>query len=382
MFNNNQRAVILLHPNIESVATSLPDLLSRLNDYASSMQKISDSDSNKIHLLIGISRQRFLNLEPTSYVALNIVRIADRSFFPIYFSIKANFFIHKHLKVQQRLTLIAGDLRASLMPLFLGKLMFRSRVKTQISIHGQFLVNRRRMNLKTYLINRILLLAIHKSDSIRVVSNHLASEIVKIAPEFRGKVFISPVPVSRGSLKNFPLKISTSKIALVGRLHPERGVMGALNLMAVAMLANSDLKLVIAGKGPLELEVRKWIVTSKFKNRILFIGELTQTQVMDLWSEIDIIISNAETEGYGLALREAALHGCRVVAKRNPGTESLAAEYGDAILLYSSAEQFITCLESAYSLRNLPIDTNRLRAIQEVLDSEARALLIDSWLTN
>lgn len=382
MPTNNGRVVILLHPNIESVATSLPDLLSRLNDYASSIQHISNSNYNKMHLLIGISKSRFLNLDPTDYMALNIVRIADRSFFPVYFSIKANFFIHKHLKVQQRLTLIAGDLRASLMPLFFGKLIFRSRLKTQISIHGQFLVDRQRMNLKAYLINRILMLAIQTSDSIRVVSNHLASEIVKLDPELRGKTFVSPVPVSKSLLTNLPLKLSTNTIAIVGRLHPERGIIEALNLMALALRLNSELKVVVVGKGPLEFELTEWIVNSKLEDRIQFIGELGQAQVMELWTKIDILISNAEAEGYGMALREAALHGCRVVAKRNLGTENLAAEYGDAILLYSSAEQFIACLESAYSLRNSPIDTNRLRDIQELLDCEARALLIDSWLTD
>jgi glycosyltransferase involved in cell wall biosynthesis len=371
----------LLHPNIESVATPLPDLLFRLNDYSISMQHSSNSN-NKLHLLIGISKSRFLNLDHTKYLALNIVRVAGRSFFPIFFSINVNFFIRKHLKNQQRLTLIAGDLRASLIPLFFTKLMLGSRVRTQISIHGKFLMDTQRLNWKPYLINRTIKFAIQKSDSIRVVSNHLASEIEKIGPGLSRKIFISPVPVLMSIQTNSSLKLSTNTIAIVGRLHPERGIIGALNLVEVALRSNAEMKLVVAGKGPLEFEITKWILNSNLENRIKFIGELAQAQVMDLWTKVDILISNAETEGYGMALREAALHGCRVVAKRNPGTENLAADYGDAIFLYSSVEEFVTCLEFAYSLRNTPIETNRLRDMQELLDSEARTLLVDSWLTD
>jgi glycosyltransferase involved in cell wall biosynthesis len=381
MHSNSPRVVVFLHPNIESVATLLPDLLFRLNDYSQGLQHRSNS-KNRLHLLIGISKSRFLNLDHTKYLALSITRIANRSFFPIFFSIKVYFFIRKHLKSQQQLTLIAGDLRASLIPLFFGKLMFGNRVRTQISIHGKFLMDRQRFNWKHLIINRTMMFAIQKSDSIRVVSNHLASEIERMGPELRRKIFISPVPILMNIHTNSTLKLSTNTIAIVGRLHPERGVIGALNLVEVALRSNTEMKLVVVGKGPLEFEITEWILNSNLGDRIEFIGELAQAQVIDLWTKVDILISNAEAEGYGMALREAALHGCRVVAKRNLGTENLAAEYGDAIFLYSSVEEFVACLESAYSLRNKPIDTFGLREMQYSLDSDSRALLIDSWLAD
>jgi len=379
---DNNREVILLHPNIESVATPFHDLLSRINEYSHGIQQVTKSDANKLVLLMGISKSRFIEQDPSKFDALNIVRVTRRSRISILFSVKALFYIRKNFDKNARITLVAGDLRSSLVPIFFCKFILRNRVKTQISIHGHFIKNRSRLDFMGAILNWMVGVAIRNADSIRVVSKHLAAEVTNQFPSSYRKIFISPVPINTGIQSKLPPRTFNNAIAIVGRLHRERGILEALELVKIALLKQDNLKLLVVGDGPLEGEVRKWIASSNLGIRVHLIGKLTQVEIMNFWLQADVLVNNSETEGYGMAMREAALHGCRIVARRNPGSNELFEQYGDVIYLYDNELEFLSCLESALLLQKSPTAAIQLREAQRLADSKAMALLIDSWLAD
>jgi glycosyltransferase involved in cell wall biosynthesis len=70
-----------------------------------------------------------------------------------------------------------------------------------------------------------------------------------------------------------------------------------------------------------------------------FTGALTNKEVQEKWAEIGVLLSTAPYESYGLAMREALLHGVPIVSKENAGAIELEQRYPNLIKLYRTKDQ-------------------------------------------
>ena len=71
----------------------------------------------------------------------------------------------------------------------------------------------------------------------------------------------------------------------------------------------------------------------------VFTGPLTNQEVQKKWIDIGVLLSTASYESYGLAMREALLHGVPVVSKENAGATELEKRYPNLIKLYKTKDQ-------------------------------------------
>jgi len=193
------------------------------------------------------------------------------------------------------------------------------------------------------------------------------------------KVIIAPIPISDFALSAEVHEKNVHSIAIVGRLHMERGVLEALDYAERILLADSNMLLFVVGEGDLRDEVNFWISSSKVKDQIRLLGALSHREVINLYSRIDFLISNAETEGYGLAVREALLNGCRVLMRRNEGSKDLYENFNKLVFEFDSVEEFLLQFERAKKLDVSVPDVARFRELQRKLDQEFRENLMASW---
>lgn len=374
----------MLHPNIGSVATSLSDLLSRLNGYGNAIRDFTGDESQKLVVFLGISKAEMSFLSESNFGGLRIVRISENSRFPIMFSIRTLRYLKKNFPRNAVFTLIGGDLRASLVPLFLAKYGFRTRPRIQISIHGAANANPTSERFRNYLKKLITSFAISNSDSIRVVSQHLRNEVIQEFPNSKEKVFVAPIPIStsnyRVDLASRSHEIRT--LAIVGRLHPERGVIEALEYCANILASNIECKLMIIGEGTSSMDVQYWIENSGLADQIQVIGALNQDELFDYWGQIDLLVSNAPSEGYGMTIREAGLSGCRVLARKNQGTIALENEYSPLVSLFENAADFQNKFNEIKGVKVSQEYVESLRQNQVLVDKNSLQLLVKTWLVD
>ena len=173
-----------------------------------------------------------------------------------------------------------------------------------------------------------LRLFLRRAHSIRFVSKKQAEDARTFVKLKDKRTFIAPVPFVTDSLGSHK-RNSSSFIAFVGRIQKERGVEEWIEVVKPF----DRKQLLIIGEGPQTQTMRMLLVGATFT------GALTNKEVQEKWADIGVLLSAAPYESYGLAMREALLHGVPVVSKENAGAIELEQRYPNLIKLYRTKDQ-------------------------------------------
>jgi len=123
-------------------------------------------------------------------------------------------------------------------------------------------------------------------------------------------------------------------LGFVGRVHEER------DPLSWAAIANSlpDMPKLVVGDGPLLNEMRMRLKKGEFT------GALNSAELEKIWPRINVLLSTAPYESYGLTIREALLHGVPVVAKTSAGVRELASRFPKLVRSFEEPSQAITLI--------------------------------------
>jgi len=287
-------SVVILLPNIHRNAQPVTELLARQDFYASYLRKYSDTQFRKPLVIISGASDiaNFENIEVHS--------ISSK---PINVSV----FALKSLKVILKL--------------------FISRTNIHTAIHGE-IGALKRSGFSNLLKLSFLRLFLRRAHSVRFVSKKQTEDAKKFVKLNNKKTFIAAVPFVTESVES-DRRNSTSSIAFVGRIQQERGVE---EWMEVVKPFDRE-QLMIIGDGPLAQTMKTILLGATFT------GALNNKEVQGKWAEIGVLLSTAPYESYGLAMREALLHGVPVVSKENAGAIELEQRYPNLIKLYRTKDQ-------------------------------------------
>lgn len=368
----------MVHPQISKVATDLVDLMARFEKYAETYMALSSKTDSKFVILLGVDDIEFKKLNTDMFPNLEIIRIGRPTSNFILFGIRARFRLLK-LGITPA-PLIAGDLGVGFMTAVFISVFSKMRIPLQISIHGlpRLAKEHSRFNFKLTIKEIVLRLLISRADSVRVVSKFLQKNISKNFNVDEKKFIIAPVPIMH--LPNFERREpSNLTVGIVGRLHYERNLVEAMQIVD-NIVANSKIeKVVFIGDGPLSPALNAWLSHHSCQSKIHTLGKLTQEEMQLHWGNIDILISCAVSEGYGLALREAIVSGAIAVARENLGTLELREIFPNSVYLYTSVPQAVTAIEDANSRFNI-ISKENTFDVQQDLDLQSISLLAQSWM--
>jgi len=149
-------------------------------------------------------------------------------------------------------------------------------------------------------------------------------------------------------------------ILYIGRLEKRKGVIYLLKAFKELAAKHPEVRLVIAGDGPLREKLEEWVVDQKVSG-IKFLGFISDKQKHKLLSTADLFCSPAlYGESFGIVLLEAMAMGLVTVAGNNPGYASVMQGEGQI---------------SIVDPRKQPDFTKRLEKL--LYDEQAR----DAWRT-
>lgn len=271
---------------------------------------------------------------------------------------------------------IAGDPFFGLLAAFRLRKLLKRNIPIQVSFHGELTKIGFGTSIKGRLQNIFVKLTIKKVDSVRLVSEDQIEYALSLFGIDRSKIVIAPVPIT--STITWADRPNRKVIGFVGRIHPQRGVGTWVETLSKITFPCEAL---IIGDGSLRIEmVEKLRLLSHINAK--FTGYLAQSEVDEKWNSISVLLSTAPYESYGMAMREAILHGVPVVSIRNSGSQKLFDQCPEMITLVSNSSEAAHAVE--HFINNPPPQSASDKFRKDFLAQQKRNLeiLAQSWIGN
>ena len=137
----------------------------------------------------------------------------------------------------------------------------------------------------------------------------------------------------------------------LGRLQRYKGVLDALESLALLKTTFPELRLKIAGSGPFRAEAEKRAAELGLSGRVDFLGFVPQEEKLALLRRARLVLQTSRKEGWGLTVIEANACGRAVVAADSPGLRDSVRD-GLTGLLYPPGDAAALAAAQARLLEN------------------------------
>jgi len=130
------------------------------------------------------------------------------------------------------------------------------------------------------------------------------------------------------------------RLLFIGRLVPYKGVPVLLDALHRLLDGGRDAMLMVAGRGPLDAELRAQARSMGLADRVAFLGFVPDEEVGPLYRFADVVVAPSVNtlEATATALEEAAMCGTPVVGTTLPGTEETVPHDGRGGLLVAPGD--------------------------------------------
>ena len=316
--NDNENHIILLLDPRGIIFQGGADVAARQNLYGRQLK--IQSKNTKVQYMIFSSDDHLKSYGEFKYV--NVFRISKPTVNSFIFAKKSYNYIKTHnLNIK---LLLAGDSWESYWSVYFLSKFLNKKIPIQIQIHGDIADPRwRKINLRNRIRFSLAKFSLTKAINVRAVTKYQAKNLVKAFGIKRERMVVIPVPINVLSIK-LPLKSDRPKaIGLVGRIHQDRGIWEFITLIRILNSSSKDFKVVVIGDGPSKVEFLLKLGSVIPKNRIIYLGQLPESEVRKVWKKIGVLVSMAPVESYGRVMRESLIAGVPVWATASAGVKDL-----------------------------------------------------------
>ena len=234
--------------------------------------------------------------------------------------------LHKFIKLNNLdvKLLVAGDPWESYWSAYFLNRFLKKKTPIQIQVHGDIADPRwRRINLRNRIRFLLAKLSLPKALSVRAVTKYQAENLVKAFGIKRERIVVVPVPITVAN-KSVALKSQRPKtIGLIGRIHQDRGIWEFIRLIRVLNSSSMDFKVVVIGDGSSKDKFLLKLGSVVSKNRLVYLGQLPESELRKVWKKIGVLVSMAPVESYGRVMRESLIAGVPVWATSSSGVKDL-----------------------------------------------------------
>jgi len=313
--------VLLLDPRGIAKYNSVT-VTKRLDEYAK--QLAFQTSGNFLGLVVLSSSKNYkLKNKILKYVKIYYISKPTVNF--LFFAIRSFNFI-KSSDLEIKLIVASDPWESYWCAYFLAKFS-RTGIPIQIQVHGDFADPRwSSLSIQNRIRHSLAKLSLPRADSIRAVSKHQTKNLIKNFHLEPTHIQIIPVPVLTH------LKLRTSRlnrprtIGFVGRIHKDRGIWEFIKLIKILNKSSNNFSIIVAGTGPDRDIFLKKLKLVNPTIKIEYLGQIPNNKMPSVWAKIGVLVSMAPAESYGLAMREALLHGIPVWATNSSGVNDLKKE--------------------------------------------------------
>jgi glycosyltransferase involved in cell wall biosynthesis len=323
-----EKSVLILDPR-GNITLGGGDVINRHVLYANSLAKFGQSRNLKLKIF-SASSSHSSNIQTG---ALDLDLISKPTFNSYKFAKQCS----KAVKVQSMdiKLLIVGDPWESYWSAYFLSRFLKRKIPIQIQVHGDIAHPLwKKINFKNRFRFILAKNSLNKCEVIRCVSNEQKLNLIRAFGIDKQKIVVIPVPIEVVTKPLVPSKRPRA-MGLIGRIHEDRGIWNFVELVKNLNRLDKGFKILIAGDGPTRDKFIHQLESVIAKNRIKYLGHISQEKLRSSWKSIGVLVSMAPVESYGRVLRESLLAGVTVWATTSSGVVDLleSAEPGTVKIL-------------------------------------------------
>jgi len=195
-------------------------------------------------------------------------------------------------------------------------------------------------------LQRLKRWVMHKSAALTVVSHAMKKTVVAMGID-PDKVGVIPMGVDlKGLFTPDPgVQRKTDELLFVGRLVEVKGLQTLFDAMPKVLAKYPEIRLIVAGAGPLESELRASAKKLHIADRVDFRGMVMQSKLPELYRQATmavfpfVVTKSGVQEGFGLVVVEAMGCGCPVIAGDLPALHDTVIHEENGLLFESGNSQ-------------------------------------------
>lgn len=367
-------AVLIIDPR-GNISLGGKDVINRHLVYA----KVLFSKSNELKLVVCSTGYQNTKIFRSKFMDRFILSKPTHN--PIIFSWRVYRRIRKE-KIEVSL-IIAGDPWESSWASFLLSKLMRRNIPIQMQIHGDIADPLwQKINWRNKVRFYFAKYSCSKAVSIRAVGHNQKNNLIKNFNLSKSKITVIPVPFSHKEITNkkFKIKKRPKSIALVGRIHEDRGIWNFIDLVNKLNNASKDFDVIIIGSGHAESEFLTRIKDVIPRQRLKVLGQLPEDSLAKMWHKIGVLVSLAPVESNGRVIREAYISGVPVwVSKSSGALDLISTANSKGIKLIDLSHSDKALLKEFESLLVVKPDYNFRRKLVDKNNGLSN-LLVNSWL--
>lgn len=184
---------------------------------------------------------------------------------------------------------------------------------------------------------RSIELLLKASDLIVAPSNAYQQDVAGVFPKLIGRMVCIHNGVDLGELKSLPRTRTSPKgtpyVLCVAMHNEKKGIDVLLRAFAHLQHARPDLRLVLAGDGPLRQQLEDLAASLNVRGKVEFRGRQTRSQVGELLRGCEVFVLPSRSEPFGIVLIEAMACGKPVVATTAGGIPEIVENGKNGLLV-------------------------------------------------
>jgi len=200
--------------------------------------------------------------------------------------------------------------------------------------------------LKGKWLQRIKRWVMDRSVALTVVSQAMKKTVVDMGV-VADKVEVIPMGVDlKGLFTPDPcVQRKIDELIFVGRLVEKKGVHFLLEAMPIVLKKHPNVRLTLAGSGPMEQELRQQTQILCLSDRVTFLGAVSQAKLPELYRMATlavfpfIVAKSGDQEGFGLVQVEAMGCECPVIAGDLPAIHDIIVHEKTGLIVESGNAQ-------------------------------------------
>lgn len=310
-------SVLILDPR-GNIAVGGKDVIARHEIYAKELRRQRKTSSLELKVFSAAVSAKSTSKGKNE----RVITISTPTFNSYMFARKVHNFIKlNNLDVK---LLVAGDPWESYWSAYFLSRFLNKKIPIQIQVHGDIADPRwRRINLRNRIRFLLAKFSLPKASSVRAVTKYQAVNLVNSFGIKKERIVVIPVPINVIG-KSVASKSKRPKtIGLIGRIHQDRGIWEFIRLIRVLNSSSKDFKVVVIGDGSSKDKFLLKLESVIPKNRIIYLGQLPESELRKAWKKIGVLVSMAPVESYGRVIRESLIAGVPVWATASAGVKDL-----------------------------------------------------------